>query len=594
MLKWSMKVVEPHHDGSPLYVSNSAPKIGQEVTLRIRIPLGYGADSVYLRIYQDGEARTLPMQLASENEHESWWSITLEVINPKHLYRFAVVNGQHYSWLTAAGIRNFEPNSATDFVLIAKPAYGSWIARSVFYQIFPDRFATSGTPRALPSWAVKRDWDQAPEGDGPNTSREYYGGDFSGIQSKLDYINALGVTGLYFTPIFPAGSSHRYDATTFDCVDPLLGGDKEFLHFLKEARRTDLKVMTDLTTNHVGAGHDWFVRAKKDKRSKERQYFYWDKRISFGYVGWWDLASLPKLNFSSSALRKALYESKKSALQRWLRAPYKLDGWRIDVGNMSGRYREHDVHDEVVAEIRASFDAVDPNGWLVAENADMIPEDLDGTSWHGTMNYLGFAKPLWGWINHNPEVRPGGQGFATGMPKLGTNEFVSSLREYNGGIPWRSLMASMNLLGSHDTARMRNVVGGDRELHIAAMALLLTYPGVPTIFAGDEIGLEGAWGEDARRTMPWSKTESWDNEFLEATKRLIAIRKESEALMIGGLRFLEVADDHFLFARELVDSSYVILISRVPLETFTSPTEFGFNDGEVLFASTCVRIWSCR
>jgi alpha-glucosidase len=155
-------------------------------------------------------------------------------------------------------------------------------------------------------------------------------------------------------------------------------------------------------------------------------------------------------------------------------------------------------------------------------------------------------------------------------------------------------MASMNLLGSHDTARMRNVVGGDRELHIAAMALLLTYPGVPTIFAGDEIGLEGAWGEDARRTMPWSKTESWDNEFLEATKRLIAIRKESEALMIGGLRFLEVADDHFLFARELVDSSYVILISRVPLETFTSPTEFGFNDGEVLFASTCVRIWSCR
>ena len=595
------RISEPHHDGSALYVSNPAPRIGDSVELRVRVPGDFEVDHIFLRIYQDGEARTLPLRLlepvateSQSNPSDQWWAIEIEIINPKHLYRFALVHDRSYTWLTAAGVRGYEPNSNTDFVIVAEPCYPAWIASSIFYQIFPDRFATSKRERKLPEWAIKRDWSALPEGLGENTSREYFGGDFAGIESQLPYINELGITGIYLTPIFPALSTHRYDATSFDQVDPLLGGDKEFLQFLKHARKLKMKVMTDLTTNHIGAGHEWFRKALKNKSSKEHQYFIWEKAIPFGYVGWWGLASLPKLNFASKSLRKKLYGAKNSSLQRWLRAPFFLDGWRIDVGNMTGRYRDQDFHDEVIREIRSAFDSASPDGWLVAENADMIPSDLDGSGWHGTMNYLGFAKPIWAWINNKPDVRPGGQGFATEMPKISTEQCVTTLREYNGAIPWRNLLVSMNLLGSHDTARMRNVVGGDRALHIAAMALLLTYPGVPTIFAGDEIGLVGAWGEDARRTMPWEDQGSWDLEFLELTKELVSIRRHHDVLATGGLRFLEIADGHFIFARELPDAAIVVLIGRKKIMQSINPADYGFAQSEVIFSHDCAVIWSCK
>ena len=262
---------------------------------------------------------------------------------------------------------------------------------------------------------------------------------------------------------------------------------------------------------------------------------------------------------------------------------------------MTGIYRDEDHHGEVVCEIREVMDTVSPNSWLVAENADMQPKDLDGSSWHGTMNYQGFCRPLWSWINHNANVKPGGQGMPVDMPVISTEQFVTTMREFNGGIPWRSLLASMNLLDSHDTARMRNIVGGDRTLHLAAMTLLLTYPGVPSIFAGDEIGMEGAWGEDARRPMPWGHEESWDHEFLAATKELIALRSKSAALADGGLRFLAIENDHFVFLRELKSESVCVLISRKPLATLKkaalTPDDFGLEGYILLFSAESSAVW---
>ena len=589
-----MKIVEPHHDGSPLYVSNSAPQPGEKVTLSVRIPDSCHVNEVHLRTYHDGEARFFPLKkdATSKSVGESWWRVKVEMMNVENSYRFLIVNGKNYTWLTAAGMRDFEPNSATDFKLLAKPAYPEWISKKVFYQIFPDRFATSGAKRTLPDWAIPQKWEDAHNGKYKAGGQDFYGGDFAGIESKLPYLEELGIGGIYFTPIFASRSNHRYDAINFDHVDPLLGGDKEFLGFIKATRKKKIKVIIDLTTNHVGVGHTWFEKAKKSKSSKERSYFFWDKSISFGYVGWWGLASLPKLNFASSALRTALYKGKSSALQRWLRPPFSLDGWRIDVGNMTGVYRDQNHHDEVVREIREVMDTVSPNSWLVAENADMQPVDLDGSSWHGTMNYQGFARPLWSWINHKADVRPGGQGMPVAMPVITTQQFVSTMREFNGGIPWRSLLASMNLLDSHDTARMRNIVGGDRDRHLSAMTLLLTYPGVPSIFAGDELGLQGAWGEAARTPMPWGREDLWDHEFLAATKKLIALRSTSNSLADGGLRFLEVESDHFTFIREIKGESILVTIGRKPLKSgTTSPETFGLKGFRPLFDSPCAKVW---
>ena len=162
------------------------------------------------------------------------------------------------------------------------------------------------------------------------------------------------------------------------------------------------------------------------------------------------------------------------------------------------------------------------------------------------------------------------------MPKINGKQLVESMKSFSGSIPWRSLVASMVLLDSHDTARMRTVVLGDRKLHLTAMTLLLTYPGVPSIFAGDEIGLEGSSGEDSRRTMNWEDQSSWDLEFLHEIKELIAIRKKHDALINGGLRWVLVEDDCLAFLRESKKETILVFISRKAVKTSIDLSKLGY------------------
>jgi alpha-glucosidase len=141
----------------------------------------------------------------------------------------------------------------------------------------------------------------------------------------------------------------------------------------------------------------------------------------------------------------------------------------------------------------------------------------------------------------------------------------------------------MLILDSHDTARFRTVVLGDRNAHIAAMTMLLTYPGVPSIFAGDEIGLEGAWGEDSRRTINWEDRSGWDLDFFNSTKVLIQLRKESHALIHGGLRWVAVEKDHLAYLRESKSQSLLIFISRSPVKAEIDLSKFGYTVAETLF-----------
>ena len=166
-----------------------------------------------------------------------------------------------------------------------------------------------------------------------------------------------------------------------------------------------------------------------------------------------------------------------------------------------------------------------------------------------TMNYNGFMRPIWGWLKNEPEVDGGFFGVPISIPSFNGPQMVAAMRGFSAGIPWRCFVSSMLLLDSHDTARFRNVVGDDGARHIAGMGLLLTYPGVPSIFAGDEIGLKGAWGEDARRTIDWSGN-GWDEGFLAEVKKIIAIRRRHQAFAEGGLRWVQVSDDSVAYLRE--------------------------------------------
>jgi alpha-glucosidase len=584
----SSLIQEPHHDGSEIYVSNSAPKLGEKITLRVRVPQSYTFAKAFIRIYEDGEPRSYELKKESSNKTESWWKIKVEIVNLKTSYRFVFISENKYEWLNAYGLSDHDVHTNDDFKIVALPEYPRWIRSSVFYQIFPDRFAKSDIKKEIPDWAVPREWDEAPRGRDKTTGTELFGGDLKGVEEHLDHLKSLGINGIYFTPFFPARSNHRYDASSFDHADPLLGGNEALFSLVKAARKSKIAVMGDLTSNHCGAGHPWLAKAKRDKTSKEHGYFYWDKSVKHGYVGWWGHASLPKLNFNSKALRKEMYEGKNSIVRKWLSPKFGMAGWRIDVGNMTGRLGVDDLHDEVMHGIRRAMDETNPNAWLVAENGDFFASDLDGLGWHGAMNYQGFMRPLWNWINQNSTIGGGFQGLPFAMPRITGSQMVASMKSFTASVPWRSLVSSMVLLDSHDTARMRTVVNGDSNRHLSAMALLLTYPGVPSIYAGDEIGLEGAWGEDGRRPMPWGKKESWDNEFFASVSALVALRRKSSALADGGLRWLATEDDYILFSRESKKEKILVFISRTGVDIDIDLTTLGLYATKTLFGQSAL------
>lgn len=567
-------ILHPHHDGSEVYVSNAAPEIGQTITLKVRVPKSYHFEKSFIRVYEDGEPRSYELNLAKSDENEVWLQVKIKVVNLHTIYRFVFVAKGKYEWLNAFGLSDHDVHSNSDFKIVAVPRYPDWIRSSVFYQVFPDRFARSGQISKIPSWAHHREWNELPQGRSEYTGSEFFGGDLKGVEQRLDHISDLGVNGIYFTPFFPSNSNHRYDASSFDQVDPYLGGDQALESLVKKAKKSRIKIMGDLTSNHCGAGHPWLAKALKNKGSKEHTYFYWDKSVPHGYVGWWGLASLPKLNFNSKALREEMYSGKNSIVKKWIGPKFGMSGWRIDVGNMTGKLGKDDLHDEVMHGIRKAMDETNPEAWLVAENGDFFASDLDGTGWHGAMNYQGFMRPLWNWINGNNQIGGGFQGLPFEMPKINGHQLVNSMKQFNASVPWRSVVASMVLLDSHDTARFRTVVSGDVDAHLSAMTMLLTYPGVPSIYAGDEIGLEGTSGEDGRRTINWENRSAWDHEFLKEVKKLVAIRKENDAFVNGGLRWLAVENDYVIFSRQSKKQHIIVFVSRTGVEVDIKDFEF--------------------
>ena len=220
---------EPHHDGSPMYVDRPSPALGESVTVRLRVAEDDPGLQVWIRTTYDAE----PVYHECERVETTWWQGRLPVHNPVTNYRFLIEDadgGQR--WVSAVGTVEHDPSDAFDFRLSAHPPAPEWTTRSVVYQIFPDRFARSAAAdeRPVPAWAKPQPWDSLPsyEGDDDRTWLGLYGGDLDGIVEHLDHVAEVGGTTVYLTPVFPAESNHRYNASTFDEVDPLLGGDDAY------------------------------------------------------------------------------------------------------------------------------------------------------------------------------------------------------------------------------------------------------------------------------------------------------------------------------------------------------------------------------
>jgi alpha-glucosidase len=568
----------PHHDGSDLHVLERPDELGGSAVVRLRLPKARSADRVVLRYERDGEPRSAEAIVDEETEGDVWWRAELPLANPVTRYRWLLDGGSvGYLWVNALGTSTHEVSDADDFVITTGVWGPDWHPQSVAYQVFPDRFASSALDADAPSWAIRRGWDELPTGRGGATPYELYGGDLYGVEQHLDHIESVGANLIYLTPFFPAGSTHRYDATTFAHVDPLLGGDDALRSLAAAAHARGMRIIGDITPNHTGDKHEWFQAAKRGVQP-ERGFYFFDDAIPGGYESWLGHRSLPKLNWKSAELHERFAQ----VLTRYLELG--LDGWRVDVANMTGRYRDVDLNRQVSQWMRAQIgDAL-----LVAEHGHDFRPDLAVRGWHGVMNYSGFLRPLWTWLlrdDPHDEQRRQFWGIPVGVPSLDGEEVVATMRQFRAGVPWEAVIQSWNLLDSHDTARFRTIAG-TRERHLVGIGLQMTTPGVPMIFAGDELGLEGAWGEDARRTIPWSHPEAWDRAFMDEVAKLAHLRRSLPALARGGLRYVHVSPDAIAFLRETRDERLLVLATRTPQDV-----ALPFEELESLYDHDLFKIW---
>ena len=439
-----------------------------------------------------------------------------------------------------------------------------WFGWGVTYQIFPDRFRRTGTPDV--SGMVGRRWlheswdDQPvfrPDEDGQITNRDFFGGSLAGITEKLDYLQSLSVTTLYLNPIFEAASNHRYDTADYRAIDPLLGDEETFRTLCREAHKRGMRVMLDGVFNHTGSrsryfNADGFYPELGAAQSQDSPYYDW---YSFhpwptDYDAWWGVKTLPAVNEQRPAYRQFIFKGEDSVVRHWLRCG--ADGWRLDVAD--------ELPGDFIAGIRRAIEDEKPDGYLLGE----VWEDgsnkvaysqrrryLLGRETHGLMNYP-LRTALLRWL---------GGGDAA--------EFRESMETLRANYPPAAFYGAMNFLGTHDTPRILTLLGaehipaakeeraafalspaqlarGRARLRLAGM-LLYGFPGSPTLFYGDEAGMQGFEDPLNRGTYPWGREDTGLLDFFRALGRL---RKERRSLQSGSLTYIYAQGGGLVITRE--------------------------------------------
>jgi alpha-glucosidase len=576
MLHWTHSI---HHDGSMVYVSPGPYTLGQTITIRLRAGIDAPLDQVFLSTCPDGEQLVTPMLPTEQDSVCRWWEVDLKLQMAKTNYRFYLVTSAGVWWYNAAGMQPYTPPDTNDFKLLAGYQAPAWVQDSVFYQIFPDRFADgdpgnnvqTGEYDCYGRSVVAREWNEPPS-PRPAKLMDFYGGDLQGIIQRLDYLTDLGVSALYLTPIFTSPSNHKYDVADYRQVDLHFGGDAALVALRQALDERGMRLMLDITPNHCSSIHPWFLAAQSDPEAPTAEFFTFEKRPD-KYATWLGVRSLPKLNYRSQRLRDEMFAGNDAIMRYWLRPPFRIDGWRLDVANMLGRQGENQFDHKIGRHLRRAIKSEKPEAYLLGENFYDASPYLQGDELDASMNYRGFLFPLLHWLAGFDMIGATFGSWNT-RPLLSTESLAAQWQFFLAVVPWQIAVQQFNLLDSHDTPRFQTVLNEDAALIRLAVTLLFTYPGVPSIYYGDEIGLTGRNDPDSRRTMPWNP-DRWNGELRDFYRTLIALRRESPALRRGGYQLLYAAGDTLAFMREAPEERLLIVARRGDDELETLPVSHG-------------------
>lgn len=422
-----------------------------------------------------------------------------------------------------------------------------WVKEAVFYQIFPERFCNgdaSNDPPGVANW----------ESDAP-TRENFFGGDLAGITQKAAYLQALGINALYLTPIFLAGSDHKYDTHDYLKIDPAFGTLETFRQMQKALQDADIRLVLDAVFNHCGDG--FWAFQDLIEQGERSPYCDWFSVDSFpirmnppSYQTCGGAPFLPKLNTENPDVQAYLL----NVAEQWMYEG--INGWRLDVPWKAAP--------SFWRQFRERVTRLNPEAYIVAEVWRGTSDWLRGDTAHGVMNY---------------RLRQYILDYAA-FDHMDAEDFDYEVRqllvEHGSSIPYH-----LSLLGSHDTPRVRTLCRGDAERTIIAVTLQMTLPGTPMVYYGDEIGMEGENDPDCRRPMIWDERR-WHPGISAATRRLITLRHAHPALRDGDLRPLRIFNGVYAYARSYGDDTVLVVVNprdeqpqlSIPLGDFSNTSRW--------------------
>ena len=571
---------------------------GQECTLNIHIPSAVQTTRVvcHLNYADGGEAQQVEFEFKMKKGPYEHYQARFSIPETGLYFYYFVIHHRTGSFRLFKQGDDTNMEAGDLWQVSCCPAdfeTPEWARGATIYQLFPDRFNTSGkvdlTGKLEPYtihkyWHEEVEWKPTPEGIVLNN--DFYGGNFKGITEKMDYIAEMGTTILYLNPISKSFSSHRYDTGDYKTPDPMLGTKEEFTALCDAAHARGIRVILDGVYSHTGSDSLYFNKmgtfpGKGAYQSEESPYRSWYTFHNWpdSYVSWWNFDTLPTVNKMDPEFIKYIITDEDSVVAHWLRLG--ADGYRLDVAD--------ELPDEFIKLLRDRIRQVKPDAYLMGE----VWEDASNKTAYGKRRRYFTDGELDSVMNY--PFRTAILDFMRGRDSgAGLRNTVMTIME---NYPQQVVQCNMNLLGTHDTPRIltalvddfdgsreekakrhlsRNQMDVARDRLMMASFIQYTLPGSPSLYYGDEACMEGYKDPFNRRPYPWGR-EDW--EMLNHFKRLGKLRKNCEALRLGDIRFFEAGDKHLGYTRTYNGKSVKVYVNRSgdPWEIPYSPMILGCN-----------------
>ena len=435
----------------------------------------------------------------------------------------------------------------------------SWVKDTIWYEIFPERFKRSADAKNFPTHA----WGNPAE---KVTNHMFFGGSIQGITESLDYLVNLGITGIYFTPIFKSPSAHKYDTTDYLQIDPDFGTNEDFKVLVQEAHKRGIKVVLDAVFNHCGYDHPYFQDViQHGKNSKYYNSFFvkdepmlnfdlndqnkpvYRRGLIPNYHTFAFTPYMPKWNTEDPLARAHLLE----VARYWIEA-YDIDGWRLDVSN--------EVSHDFWRAFRQTVKAAKKDAFIFGENWDYSYPWLGGDQIDTVMNYE-LIYLIWQFFGHDVNI-----------PRIPASELIRLTNKLITSYPQQITENMFNLVDSHDTGRILHRSKENKDLAFLSYLFMFSFPGTPTIYYGGEIGMTGDHDPDNRRCMIWDENKQ-DLVFKSRIVKLIQMRKNFDAFGSSDFRWVTFDNDSqtIVYEKRGKDTLLFLINSDEHSHTITLP-----------------------